>query len=251
MSRFWRNVRGLWTAGLGLLFPPRCVSCGEEMLPGPFGSEAPVPLCNGCLAIFGPADWNGCWRCGTKLSGELPLADGCPRCRKTRLHFDTVVALGGYHTGLRDAVLRMKRPAHEPLSYTLGQLLAERHGERLAEIDANLIVPIPMFWRRRLGRGVNSPEVLARCLGQSLATPVRPRLLVRCRNTAPQGHLTPARRLENVRGAFHVRRPDAVQNARILLVDDVLTTGATCGEAAKMLKKAGAAMVAVAVVARA
>jgi len=80
---------------------------------------------------------------------------------------------------------------------------------------------------------------------------VRRSVLVRCRNTLPQASLAPSRRFENVRGAFHVRRPGAVRGARVLLVDDVLTTGATCSEAAKMLKEAGAAMVAVAVVARA
>lgn len=76
-------------------------------------------------------------------------------------------------------------------------------------------------------------------------------VLIRSRNTLPQAELTPQRRFQNVQGAFHVRRPAAVKNARILLVDDVLTTGATCSEAAKMLKQAGASLVAVAVVAKA
>ena len=67
----------------------------------------------------------------------------------------------------------MKRPAHDPLSSALGRLLAERRGGHLAEIRAEVIVPIPMFWRRRLGRGKNSPEVLAGCLGRSLGVPVR------------------------------------------------------------------------------
>ncbi len=80
---------------------------------------------------------------------------------------------------------------------------------------------------------------------------MRTAILVRRRNTLPQAGLAPLRRFENVRGAFRVRRPNAVKDARVLLVDDVLTTGATCSEAADVLKQAGAAMVAVAVVARA
>ena len=107
-----------------------------------------------------------------------------------------------------------------------------------------------MFWRRRLHRGKNSPDVIrelpGRVAGGSGAA-WRPDPATQ--HAAP-GRLSAVAAFENVRGAFRVRRPDAVKNARILLVDDVLTTGATCSEAAMMLKRAGAAMVAVAVVAR-
>jgi ComF family protein len=248
---FWDGVRGLWTAGCGLLFPPRCVYCDVELPDDTLEGNRSVPLCRPCLAALGPVDWHGCGRCGGELPDGEPVPEGCPRCKNAPLRFDTVIPLGRYHAGLREAVLRMKRPAHDPLSSALGRLLAERRGGRLAEIRAELIVPVPMFWRRRIGRGKNSPEVLAGCLGRSLRLPVRPRVLVRCRNTLPQAGLATSRRFENVRGAFRVRRPAAVRNARVLLVDDVLTTGATCSEAARMLKEAGAAMVAVAVVARA
>jgi ComF family protein len=144
----------------------------------------------------------------------------------------------------------MKRPAYDALSVAMGELLLERRRERLAAIGADLIVPIPMFWRRRLGRGKNSPELLAKCLAKALGVPMRT-VLVRRRNTLPQAGLAPPRRRQNVRGAFRVRRPDVVKGIRILLVDDVLTTGATCSEAANVLKRAGAALVAVAVIARA
>ncbi len=248
---FWDGVRGLWTAGCGLLFPPRCVYCDVELPDNTLEGNRSVPLCRPCLAALGPVDWHGCGRCGGELPDSVPAPEGCPRCKNAPLRFDTVIPLGRYHAGLREAVLRMKRPAHDPLSSALGRLLAQRRGGRLAEVRAELIVPVPMFWRRRIGRGKNSPEVLAGCLGRSLRLPVCRRGLVRCRNTLPQAGLAPSRRFENVRGAFRVRQPAAVRKARVLLVNDVLTTGATCSEAARMLKEAGAAMVAVAVVARA
>jgi ComF family protein len=144
----------------------------------------------------------------------------------------------------------MKTTSYDALSTTMGRILAERRREQLAEVQPDIVVPVPMFWRHRLLRGKNNPDVLAACVATSLGVPMKRRVLVRHRHTKPQAGLTPPRRLANVRGAFRVRRPDAVQGARILLVDDVLTTGATCNEAAKMLKQAGAAMVAVAVVAR-
>lgn len=133
----------------------------------------------------------------------------------------------------------------------MGRLLVERRRDDLAELRLDAVVPIPMYWWRRLRRGKNSPEMLAACLAKSLDIPMRRSVLVWRRNTPPQAGLAASRRFENVRGAFRVRHPDAVKDARILLVDDVLTTGATCSEAAKTLKNAGAAMVAVAVVARA
>ena len=185
------------------------------------------------------------------MSDAEALPGHCPLCQKTTLRFDTVIPLGAYDAELREAVLRMKRPAHDRLSLAMGRLLVAQRREQLVGLGPDLIVPIPMFWWRRLGRGKNSPDVLASCLAKSLGVPMRRRALVRRRNTQPQAGLPPSRRFLNMQGAFRVRRPKAVKDARVLLVDDVLTTGATCSEAAKMLKQAGAAMVAVAVVARA
>jgi ComF family protein len=237
----------LTSACRDLLYPPRCVHCGSDLFDRNHGRL----LCDDCEARLGPEVWHGCRRCGSQIPESRLAADRCASCRDTALYFDSVTPLGGYHSDLRDVVLRMKHTSHDALSAALGRLLAERRLEPLANIRADVIVPIPMFWRRRLLRGKNNPEVLAHCLADSLEVPMRASVLAWCRNTKPQSSLAPSRRFENVRGAFRVRRPDSVQGARILLVDDVLTTGATCSEAAKMLKKAGATMVAVAVVARA
>jgi ComF family protein len=124
-------------------------------------------------------------------------------------------------------------------------------GARLAELRADVIVPVPMFWTRRLLRGVNSPEILAESLAGRLDLPVLRRVLVRTRNTLPQFSLPPSERFPNVRGAFRVRRGYDLSGARVLLVDDVLTTGATSSEAARALRSAGAEAVLVAVAARA
>jgi ComF family protein len=255
------------------LFPPRCVFCGEELLDG----RVELPFCDKCLKRLAPDVWHGCKRCGSEVmdpmaegekgtgpicaqhpagpSGKLDLSpfppEQCVLCQRTDLRFDVVVPLGRYDAELRDAVLRMKRPMHDPLSMAMGRLLAQRRREQLAGVGADLIVPIPMYWTRRLKRGKNGPDLLAACLAKTLGIPMRRGVLARRLNTAPQAGLPPSRRFLNVQGAFCVRRPDVVKDARVLLVDDVLTTGATCSEAAKMLKQAGAAMVAVAVVARA
>jgi ComF family protein len=145
----------------------------------------------------------------------------------------------------------MKRPYHHALSLAMARLLFERRRERLLEQQADIVVPIPMHWSRRIGRGINNPDIVGQCLAKSLGIPLRRDILIRRVNTTPQADLPPSRRFENVRGVFGVRRLEAVAGARILLVDDVLTTGATCSEAAKVLKRAGASAVAVTVIARA
>ena len=244
----WRRGISAWLpVGLNLLFPPRCACCDAE-LPGGDGDS---PLCLDCLTRLGPATWHGCLRCGATVREQDVPPQCCPLCRNVPLKFEAVVALGGYHAGLRDIVLRMKRPTHHALSIAMGRLLARQRRAQLLEHQADVLIPIPMFWTRRLGRGINSPEVLAGCVGEGLAIPMRCNILVRRRNTLPQAGLPPSRRFRNVKGAFEVRCPDAIENARVLLVDDVLTTGATCSEAAKTLKRAGAASVTVAVLARA
>jgi predicted amidophosphoribosyltransferase len=146
--------------------------------------------------------------------------------------------------------------------------LADRRGVELAQFRPDLIVPIPMHWWRRLWRGVNNTEILAEELGRRLEKPVMGRLLVRRRPTRPQKDLLLPERLANLRNAFRLRRshpqagarqagarqagaPARWQDSHILLVDDILTTGATSSEAARVFKQAGAGAVAVAVLARA
>jgi ComF family protein len=245
-GRIGQGIFALASAGCQLLFPPRCAHCEAEIHDGANNGL----LCPDCLRRLGPTTWHSCRRCGAEVPGDGVRPERCPLCLHASLKFDATIALGSYHQTLREVVLRMKRPSQQGLALAMGRLLVEWRQDALVELRADAIVPIPMFWTRRVGRGINSPDVLAHCLAESLRIPLRRNLLIRCRNTLPQAHLPPSQRFKNVRGAFRVRRPEAVQNARVLLVDDVLTTGATCSEAARMLKQAGAASVVVAVLAR-
>ena len=148
----------------------------------------------------------------------------------------------------------MKRPSAEHLSLAVAALLAEDprfalDGQR-DPLGVDLVVAVPMHWRRRVVRGCNSAELISERLARSLRVPLARRLLKRRRNTLPQADLTPTQRRRNVRGAFAHRTGYDIKGAHVLLADDILTTGATCSEAAKVLKTAGAARVTVAVAAR-
>jgi ComF family protein len=145
----------------------------------------------------------------------------------------------------------MKRPTGEGLAIAVAHLLADHTGSQLVEFEPDVVVPIPMHWTRRLVRGTNSAETLAEVLARRGRLPIARRLLVRLRKTLPQFNLHPGERVRNIRGAFRVRAGYHLDAARVLLVDDILTTGATCSEASRVLLAAGAAQTTVAVVARA
>ncbi|MBI3839618.1 MAG: ComF family protein [Planctomycetia bacterium] len=227
-----------------LLFPPACVYCQHEL-----ASSAQGLLCQDCHASL-VDDRPACARCG---ANALPdAASGrCFRCKDDRFYFGSVVRLGSYAGIMRTAVLRMKREDHRALAVAVGDLLAGTHAAGWEALKPDAVVPIPMHWSRRVWRGVNSPETISERLAHHLHIPLARHLLKRRRRTAPQASLPPTRRLANVRGAFRaVAHPD-LKGARLLLVDDIMTTGATVNEAAKMLAQAGASFIGIAVVARA
>jgi ComF family protein len=230
--------------GLDLVFPPICAFCQN-----PIETSACGLLCDTCRAELVDGR-QACPRCG--VSGLVADAAGkCLRCKDERFSFDRVVRLGGYAGSLRSAVLRIKTAPERALATAMGDLLAVSRSAECAALEPDAVVPIPMHWSRRMWRGVNSPETIAERLGRRLGVPSASHLLVRRRRTAPQASLSPTKRVANVRGAFRVRKHPDLSGARLLLVDDIMTTGATVNEAAKMLCRGGASFVGVVVLARA
>jgi ComF family protein len=172
-------------------------------------------------------------------------------CQGDRLYFDAAITLGDYGGALREAVLRMKRPHDQPLAMAVADLTVETLTEQLQRWHIDVVLPVPMHWRRRLMRGTNSPDLLAASLARALQVPWSTGTLRRRRYTAPQTSVPPSERFHNVRRAFALTGNVEWDDLHVLLVDDILTTGATCSELARLLKQAGAASVHVAVVCRA
>lgn len=158
------------------------------------------------------------------------------------------MVLGGYGDERRDAVLKAKRPTGDDLAAGLAELLHHRHVETLASWRIDAVVPVPMHWLRRAARGVSAAEEIGRRLAACLQVPCLA-LLQRHRRTTMQNMLPIEQRRANVRDAFRVRGRPA--GRRILLVDDVVTTGGTVAECRRMLVAAGATAVYVAAVAKA
>ncbi|MCA9153200.1 MAG: ComF family protein [Pirellulaceae bacterium] len=163
-----------------------------------------------------------------------------------------VMPFGLYRDRLKQVVLQMKHAAQEPLSLAMGRLFAEVLADQLAD-DAppDFVVPIPSHWSRRWSRGTNPAMLLAESIARVRRWNLAERILLANRRTMKQGTLTPAERRRNVLRAFRVSESYDIKDARVLVVDDVMTTGATANEAARVLRRAGASHVSVAVLARA
>ena len=233
--------------GGNLLVPPRCADCNAP-LPD---AEDGLMLCGDCRSELGPEDWESCHGCGAASRRDSPYADSCDWCRSAGLKFDGVISLGPYQGRLRKAVLKMKRASERPLSMAVGRLFSLRYRDLVLSLHPDAVLPVPMFWGRRMSRGTNNPNALADAISRQLGVPMAGRLVERWRNTLPQANLRPRQRFRNVRGAFRLRAGYDLVDRRLLLVDDILTTGATCSEVAGLLKRAGAATVTAAVMARA
>jgi ComF family protein len=240
----WRTLAADVARGLvQLVYPGACLACDAPL------GEPDRDFCPACRAALTADPHATCRRCASTLGPGLPPADDCARCRGQSYAFARAVRLGPYEGVRRDVVLKMKHGQHEGLAEAVGELWAAHAAGRLAALNADLAVPVPLHWRRRWRRGYNQAEALAAALASALHIPCRPRWLRRVRPTPVQTALTPAARRANVRGAFRAAADPRLKGRTALLVDDVLTTGSTAGEAARALRMAGASCVVVAVLA--
>lgn len=240
------------TASLfSLLFPSDCRICQ-----GPLISISILPVCEPCLAQIVPLEGILCQVCGEKLfSSYTDSGDGalCGMCRRAQPHFRRAVAYGAYEGALRDVVHLFKYDGVRPAGKLLGKLL-DRVASSMALPDSVIVVPVPLWSGKRHARGFNQAEAIARSFlsfQSSSSIQLDTSVLVRTRETASQTGLTRHQRRANVRGAFAVVKPEKVKGRSILVVDDVMTTGTTAGECARVLRRVGAKEVFVATVARA
>ncbi|HYO13013.1 MAG TPA: ComF family protein [Thermoanaerobaculia bacterium] len=219
------------------LLPAPCLECGEP-LPARGTALGLCAVCRGRLKRLPEA---ACEICARPLPLHAPPPGFlCALCRESPPGFDRLLALWSYEPPLDKVVQALKFNRLDYLGSHLAQALADELEDDLAGFDG--IVPVPLHWRRRLARGYNQAEWIARPLARSLGLPLIP-ALTRRRATPPQTRLGRQDRLANLRRAFRARHPERLRGRDLLLVDDVATTGATLDAAATALKKAGAATV--------
>jgi len=235
-------------AGFDFLFPPACTLCGEEL---PSEKASRLALCEKCQhALQEHAHGPTCQRCGAAVGPYLDSRNGCGHCRRDRFAFTNVIRLGLYEGPLRTACLRGKQRGATGLLMAVADLTWQLVEAQFRAAAVDVVVPVPHHWMQRIARPHNPAEVLARCWSRRLHVLWGPHILAKRRLTKPQTRLTPRERRLNVRNAFSVTQHVDLQKRRVLLVDDVLTTGTTADEAARQLRHAGASAVVVAVLAR-
>jgi len=239
-------LRSIWVALRELVLPTHCVACEA-----PAPRDTPFNLCSACgRAMAGLISVLHCPRCGRGAGPHAFDLEGCSLCRGRPLRYDGLARVGPYKDPLKGLILAYKYGRQQDLGPVLGRLLAERVALAPWADLVDMVAPVPLHWRRRVGRGFNQATALAQEVVRATGRPLVARRLLRVRPTPRQTRLPPGRRAENVRGAFAVRGgASAVQGLRLLLVDDVLTSGSTIGECARVLKRAGAASVFAAVLA--
>ncbi len=226
------------------MYPDDCRICGRALV-----RASRVPVCEACLTPVEPLSEAVCSRCGVPFENERQ-SDGaghCGACRLEAPEFDWARGYGAYEGTLRHLIHLLKyagmRPLARPLAGRLTPLLTQAG-------PVDLIVPVPLDAGRRRARGFNQAELLARELSRLSGVACETGALRRIRATETQTGLTNQQRRENVAGAFEARRGLAA-GRNVLLIDDVITTGATAASCARALKRAGAARVAVVALARA
>lgn len=240
---FWQAIRSELSRCGELWLPPACLLCGGRL---PAGAPATTfcPQCRDGLPHPAPAR---CPVCAVAYLTLPPSLHHCETCLRQNPPFAKVHAVGPYTGTLQEAIQRFKYHGQLPLEVPLGALL-------VATLRAaggprpDLLVPVPLHLNRLRQRGYNQALQLARQAERHLGIPVAPALLRRVRDTASQQGLDAATRKNNLKGAFAVTKP--LLGRRLLLVDDVLTTGATARECAAALRAAGAVAVEVAVLGR-
>lgn len=238
----------LLRALFSLLFPDDCRLCGQ-----PLADISRIPVCAACLRSPRPLESEYfCSSCRTPFLNSFPLdSEGrCALCRTGLRGFHSAYCFGPYEGPLRELIHLFKYGGVRTLARPLGELL---RAALPREEGFDAVIPVPLYWRRRLGRGFNQADLLAREISRKTGAPCW-RALRRSRSTSAQAGLSNTARRRNVSGAFRCKRAflsaARLRGKKVLLVDDVLTTGSTAAACASALRQAGAARVTVLTVAR-
>jgi ComF family protein len=231
---------------MDLLFPPRCISCTAELA----DDHGDVMLCASCRAKLQLIDRPVCERCAAPVPEANGVRLDCSHCRGVKLRFTRAIAVGSYEGLLRQLIMRMKTDRSELVARTLIELAWHELKHRLAALNIDVVASVPMDPWRRWRRGANPPRSMAERLAEKLGVPAAGDMLRLLRSVPAQVGLSRPARFRNVAGEMAVRTAYHLEAAHVLLVDDILTTGATCSEAARALRRAGADQVSVFVLAR-
>ncbi|MEW6075443.1 MAG: ComF family protein [Candidatus Omnitrophota bacterium] len=220
-----------------ILYPPTCIAC-RKRLPEEDGDK---PVCRHCYVSIKRNLPPFCYRCGRHLDIRHSVKNLCVECIRKTLHFDRALSPCKYEGVMKELIHAFKYRNKDYLGKDLGALMVDfirEYGFDMKPID--LVMPIPLYRSRMREREFNQAQLLGDCVAKAFNKEIFLHGLIRHRQTKPQAELQGQKRLQNIKGCFSLMNADLVKERNVLLIDDVLTTGATASEAASVLKKAGA-----------
>jgi ComF family protein len=244
------RLRGVADALASVIFPAPCRVCGQTL-----DNASLIPICRACLQSLVPYAGPMCARCGRPLVSPIALesesAPQCHVCRRSLYDFDFARSYGAYTPAMARAIVLLKYHKVLPLGGWFSARLEEVVVQNPEMFAADVIVSVPVHAARLRERGYNHAELIARPLARCLGVPFRSYLLVRTKPRSDKLKLTLRERWRTVKGSYAIREGTRVDNLRVLLIDDVMTTGATLDACSRALRGAGASNVVGLVVARA
>ena len=215
---------------LNILYPRRCPVCGGIVKP------TGKLICPACFRELSFVKSPTCKKCGKEIEDET--MEFCEDCMNHRHVYEYGAALLNYNDAAKNSMVQIKYHNKREYLDFYGAVLAVRHERTIRKMNVDVIIPVPIHPSRRRKRGFNQAEVLAKIMGERLGIPVRTDLLKRTKKTLPQKELSAGERLKNLSGAFQAEEvPKEIR--RVLLVDDIYTTGSTIEACTRALKASG------------
>lgn len=219
-----------WDMLWSLLYPPRCLLCYELL------EDGEQTICSHCAAVLPEIAEPICLKCGKAIDNDG--MEYCSDCREHPHLFEYGRALFSYTKEVQEAIVRYKYKNQRGYAAWFGDMMAKRFAEEIWQMQAQVLVPVPLYIKKERVRGFNQAELLARVIGERCGLPVQ-KLLKRRRKTEAQKELGYEDRLANLEGSFQIIEPGEEMPEAVILVDDIYTTGSTVDACAAVLKKAG------------
>ncbi len=239
----WRSFLRPYYLLLDLLFPEQCVSCGDNLAGSDF-----YALCDTCLEKIEIIGNSCCKFCGAAAGDFSKLKKGCAFCNPAKFHYTRAIGVVRYKPPARELIHDFKFHDNSRLSNFLASAMIERLASCGYPDNFDFVFPVPLHKKRQKTRGYNQSFLIARIIAEHFGVTCSDKILRRIRNTVAQSLLEPKERSDNIAGAFSVSAD--LGDKIILLVDDVMTTGSTVNECARVLREAGASRIYVIVWAR-
>lgn len=229
----YNKIKTLGRILVDALYPPACAVCGKP-LGGDSGPPGIPGVHPGCFALTLPVSEPSCCKCGKHVEDEQMY---CKDCEESEHTFTQAVAAFEINPDLKDSLYRFKYKSRREYAAFFANSIYTAHKDLLRFWQPELILPIPMYYKKERARGYNQAALIARELGHTLGIPVNEEALVRTKKTAPLKDCTAFERKNILTGVFELQ--ENITARKVLVVDDIYTTGATLDACAKVLKHGG------------